>query len=47
MFGGKTDSAVVEELKTTLEGKLAAYDIILGKTKYLAGDVSPLVSVNH
>lgn len=42
MFGGKTDPAVVATLKTTLEGKLAAYDVILGKTKYLAGDVCVL-----
>ena len=40
MFGLKTDDAVVQHHKTTLEGKLAAYDVILGKTQYLAGDVS-------
>lgn len=40
MHGGKTDPATVERLKTTLEAKLAAYDVILGKTKFLAGDVS-------
>ena len=40
MFGGKTDDAVVAALKESLDGKLAAYDVILGKTKYLAGAVS-------
>lgn len=40
MHGGKTDPATVERLKSTLEAKLAAYDVILGKTKFLAGDVS-------
>ena len=40
MFGGKTDPDAVERFKTTLDAKLAAYDVILGKTKYLAGDVS-------
>ncbi|KAI0334604.1 glutathione S-transferase [Cubamyces sp. BRFM 1775] len=47
MFGAKTDPAVVEELKATLEGKLAAYDIILGKTKYLAGDEFTLADLFH
>ena len=40
MFGGKTDPDTVERFKTTLDGKLAAYDVVLGKTKFLAGDVS-------
>ena len=40
MFGLTTDPARVKELTTTLESKIAAYDVILGKTKYLAGDVS-------
>ncbi|KAH9849528.1 glutathione S-transferase [Lenzites betulinus] len=47
MFGGKTDPAVVATLKTTLEGKLAAYDVILGKTKYLAGDELTLADLFH
>ena len=34
------DLQLVERLKVTLEQKLASYDVILGKTKYLAGDVS-------
>lgn len=38
-WGAEPDLALVEHLKTTLEGKLNAYDVILGKTKYLAGDV--------
>ncbi|KAH9889014.1 glutathione S-transferase [Cubamyces lactineus] len=47
MFGGKTDPAVVAELKSALEGKLAAYDVILGKTKYLAGDEVTLADLFH
>lgn len=40
MFGVEPDLALVQRLKTALEGKLDAYDVTLGKTKYLAGDVS-------
>lgn len=39
-WGAEADLALVARLTTTLEGKLDAYDVILGKTKYLAGDVS-------
>ncbi len=42
-FGGQTDAARVEQLKSTLEKKLAVYEVILGKHKYLAGDVSSRV----
>ncbi len=41
--GGKTDVARVEQLTSTLEKKLAAYEVIFGKHKYLAGDVSSRV----
>ncbi len=39
-WGAEPDLALVTHLKTTLEGKLDAYNVILGTTKYLAGDVS-------
>lgn len=41
-WGAEPNLALVERLKTTLEGKLDAYDVILEKTKYLAGDVSSI-----
>ncbi|KAI0628219.1 glutathione S-transferase [Trametes polyzona] len=47
LFGLQTDPATVERLKTTLEGKLAAYDVILGKSKYLAGDEITLADLFH
>jgi hypothetical protein len=37
--GGVTDEKRVEELVGQLEGKLDGYEVILGKQKYLAGDV--------
>lgn len=40
MFGLTADKEYVERLTKNLEGKLAVYDVILGKTKFLAGDVS-------
>ncbi|KAI0628227.1 glutathione S-transferase [Trametes polyzona] len=46
-WGGQTDPAAVERHKTALEGKLAAYDVILGKTKYLAGDEVTLADLFH
>jgi hypothetical protein len=39
MRGHVTDEKLVSELLTKLIGKLAAYEVILGKQKYLAGDV--------
>lgn len=39
MYGQATDTAKVEQLKTTLEGKMAGYEAILSKTQFLAGDV--------
>ncbi|KAI0644282.1 glutathione S-transferase [Trametes meyenii] len=47
IFGLQTDPAAVEKLKTTLEGKLAVYDVILGKSKYLAGDELTLADLFH
>jgi glutathione S-transferase len=38
--GGVTDEKRVEELLAQFEGKLNGYEAILGKQKYLAGDVS-------
>lgn len=38
-YGGETDEKVVEDLLGKLEVKLDGYEIILGKQKYLAGDV--------
>ncbi len=43
LFGQQTDKAAVERLTATLDAKLAAYDTILSKSKYLAGDVSNAV----
>lgn len=39
MYGGVTDEKRVEELLGQFEGKLDGYEAILGKQKYLAGDV--------
>ncbi|KAI0709643.1 glutathione S-transferase [Cerioporus squamosus] len=47
MFGQQTDKAAVERLMATLESKLAAYDTILGKSKYLAGDELTLADLFH
>ena len=40
MRGGTTDEKRVKELTETLYAKLEAYELILSKRKYLAGDVS-------
>ena len=39
MLGQTTDEKNVEELVVQFEGKLDGYEAILGKQKYLAGDV--------
>lgn len=39
MKGGATNEAVVKEYTETLKAKLKAYEVILSKQKYLAGDV--------
>ena len=41
MRGGKTDHKRVKALNATLDAKLDAYERILAKQKYLAGNVSP------
>ncbi|CDO68190.1 hypothetical protein BN946_scf184938.g42 [Trametes cinnabarina] len=46
-YGGKTNQDAVAQMKTTLEGKLGAYDVILGKSKYLAGDELTLADLFH
>ena len=38
-WGAVTDEKRVEELLGQLEGKLDGYEAVLGKQKYLAGDV--------
>ncbi|KAJ7101264.1 glutathione S-transferase [Mycena belliarum] len=45
--GGETDPKTVEEQLAILEAKLSAYDVILGKTKYLAGDSITLADLFH
>ncbi|TEB33526.1 glutathione S-transferase [Coprinellus micaceus] len=47
MMGGKSDEAVFQDLVTTLSNKLAVYDKILGKQKYLAGDDITLADLFH
>jgi glutathione S-transferase len=38
-FGQETNEKLVQELATQLENRLDAYEVILGKQKYLAGNV--------
>ena len=40
MFGMPSNAEAAETHKKTLEAKLAGYDVLLGKTKFLAGNVS-------
>jgi glutathione S-transferase len=47
MFGRETNAARVVELKGALEGKLAGYEKILSKHKYLAGDEVTLADLAH
>ncbi|KAI0741738.1 glutathione S-transferase [Daedaleopsis nitida] len=47
LFGLTADKEYVERLTKSLEGKLAAYDVILGKTKFLAGDEITLADLFH
>ena len=44
--GLTTDEAVFKGLLESIDAKLAAYNVILAKQKYLAGDVSCQVSCN-
>ncbi|KAI0701449.1 glutathione S-transferase [Cerioporus squamosus] len=46
-FGQQADKAAVERLTASLESKLAVYDTILGKSKYLAGDELTLADLFH
>lgn len=39
MSGGQIDTAKVNDYLAKLEARLDVYDVILGKQKYLAGDV--------
>jgi len=41
-YGGVTDDAVVADHLKKLDEKLKIYDQILGKQKYVAGDVRDL-----
>jgi glutathione S-transferase len=43
MFGGTPDKDVYDALLKSLSAKLDAYEIILGKQKYLAGDVRCII----
>ncbi|EMD32727.1 hypothetical protein CERSUDRAFT_161212 [Gelatoporia subvermispora B] len=46
-FGLETDQKAVEQYKATLSGKLDAYEKILSKSKYLAGDEITLADLFH
>jgi glutathione S-transferase len=46
-MGRPTDEALVAALAKTLEGKLAGYEAILSKQKYLAGDEITLADLSH
>jgi glutathione S-transferase len=46
-MGRPTDEALVAELAKTLEAKLAGYEAILSKHKYLAGDEITLADLSH
>jgi glutathione S-transferase len=45
--GGTSDEALVAKLAATLETKLAGYERILAKSKYLAGDEITLADLQH
>jgi glutathione S-transferase len=46
-FGRTPDEARVTELAATLEGKMAGYEAILSKHRYLAGDELTLADLFH
>jgi glutathione S-transferase len=46
-FGRTPDEARVAELAATLEGKMAGYEAILSKHRYLAGDELTLADLFH
>ncbi|CCM06590.1 uncharacterized protein FIBRA_08868 [Fibroporia radiculosa] len=45
--GGSTDEAVVANLVQTLNGKVDAYELLLSKSRYLAGDEVTLADLYH
>ena len=45
MFGQQGDDAAVGENHKTLEAKLQGYEIILGRQKYLGGNVNEFLGV--
>ncbi|KAH7913817.1 glutathione S-transferase [Hygrophoropsis aurantiaca] len=47
MFGGQTDEARAATLRATLKSKLDAYEVILSKQKYLAGNEVTLADLFH
>ncbi|KAH9933998.1 glutathione S-transferase [Epithele typhae] len=47
MVGQTADTEVVKALVQVLEGKIAGYEAMLGKTKYLAGDVVTIADLFH
>jgi hypothetical protein len=46
-FGQQTNEALVAQHAKALEGKLAGYEAILSKQKYLAGDKITLADLSH
>ncbi|OBZ69076.1 hypothetical protein A0H81_10880 [Grifola frondosa] len=46
-YGGETDVKLVESHLNTLNAKLDAYEVILSKTKYLAGNSVTLADLFH
>ncbi|KAH9934001.1 glutathione S-transferase C-terminal-like protein [Epithele typhae] len=47
MLGQTTNTEAVKALIPVLEGKIAGYEVMLGKTKYLAGDVVTIADLFH
>ncbi|EJF60576.1 glutathione S-transferase C-terminal-like protein [Dichomitus squalens LYAD-421 SS1] len=47
LLGQKTDPATVEKHKTTLAGKLAGYEALLSRQKYIGGDELTIVDIFH
>ena len=45
-YGAEPDEQAVEKHIANLEGKLDGYEAILGKQRFLAGDVSVLLTLN-
>lgn len=47
VLGLQTDPVFAEKLKGLLEAKLAGYEVLLGRQKYLAGDEVSIVDLFH